>query len=182
MSICAWSTMASVKSGCGTWWLVIIQPATASRLRSWRASFKLPERRQKIQAPNQPERDNPQPNTDMKTFSVTDGTVTKLIEANSAAEALEIGEIIPGTMKVTEVAKTKTYDLVIDEISSVFGEYPGSVDVSFHRVIDGERDGFESKRVALTSAVVKADGSIDDDEVARQVSAAIGQTETVEVE
>lgn len=79
--------------------------------------------------------------------------------------------------------KTETYNIVIDKISEVHGRYPGSVDVSFHREggsLTG-RDGFETKRVALSDAIIKADGSVDQDKVQSEVLAAVGTTETVEV-
>ena len=78
--------------------------------------------------------------------------------------------------------KTIKYDVVIDSIGSVHGEYPGSVDVSFHReYAEGQHDGFENKRIHLTAAIIKADGSYDDAEISRQVVAMIGETETVEL-
>lgn len=82
--------------------------------------------------------------------------------------------------------KTETYDIVIDKISSVHGEYPGSVDVSFHREGGslglGGRDGFENQRVPLSAKIIKADGSVDQDQVIAEVIAAIGTQETVEIE
>lgn len=75
----------------------------------------------------------------------------------------------------------KTCDVVINKISGVFGEYPGSVDVSHHVDMGGGvRDGFENTRVALPSSVINADGSYNDEEIYKAVRAKIG--ETVEVE
>jgi len=82
--------------------------------------------------------------------------------------------------------KSITYDIVITSISRVHGEYPGSVDVRFHREGGnlglGVRDGFESARLALSSAIIDAEGSVNDDEVARQVVAKLGKNETVAVD
>lgn len=76
--------------------------------------------------------------------------------------------------------KTQTYNIVIDSISSVHGEYPGKVDVSFHRELDGQRDGFENKRIALSDKIINPDGSYNDDQVTAEVFAQIGSAETVE--
>lgn len=80
--------------------------------------------------------------------------------------------------------KKVTYDLVIDKISEIHGEYPGCVDVSFHREggnLTG-RDGFETKRVPLSPDIVNPDGSINEARVSEEVEFAIGGKETVEVE
>lgn len=80
--------------------------------------------------------------------------------------------------------KTVTYDIVIGSISAVHGEYPGSVDVSYHQEggdING-RDGFQTDRIALTSEAINPDGSINDEAVANQVIAKIGTQTTVEVD
>ena len=82
--------------------------------------------------------------------------------------------------------KTVTYDAVIDSISSVHGEHPGSVDVSYHHeggdLGCGVRDGFETSRIALSSAIINPDGSIDHDRVRDEVCAKIGTNVTVEIE
>lgn len=82
--------------------------------------------------------------------------------------------------------KTVTYDLVIDSISSVHGEYPGSVDVKFHQeggdLARGERDGHQFKRIALSSAIINPDGSVNEDRVTDEVYAKIGATVTVEID
>lgn len=80
--------------------------------------------------------------------------------------------------------KKVTYDLVIDSISSIHGEYPGSVDVSFHREggdLKG-RDGFETKRVPLSDEVINKDGTINDERLNAEIEFAIGGKEIVEVE
>lgn len=82
--------------------------------------------------------------------------------------------------------KTVTYDLVIDSISAVHGEYPGSVDVSYHQEGGdlglGVRDGFQTDRIALSSAIINDDGSINQERVAEEVYAKIGSTVTVEID
>jgi hypothetical protein len=70
--------------------------------------------------------------------------------------------------------KTITYDIIIDNISSVAGS---SVDVDFHReggnLGRGQRDGFETRRVTVDELA----GNIP-----AQVAAKIGETETVDIE
>ena len=82
--------------------------------------------------------------------------------------------------------KTVTYDLVIDSISAVHGEYPGCVDVSYHQeggdLARGERDGHQTDRIPLSSAIINADGSINQERVTEEVCAKIGATVTVEID
>jgi hypothetical protein len=82
--------------------------------------------------------------------------------------------------------KTVTYDLVIDSISAVHGEYPGSVDVSYHHEGGdlglGVRDGFQTARLALSSNIINPDGSINQDRVNEEVCDKLGATITVEIE
>ena len=82
--------------------------------------------------------------------------------------------------------KTVTYDLVIDSISAVHGEYPGSVDVSYHHEGGdlglGVRDGFQTARLALSSNIINPDGSINQDRVNEEVCDELGATITVEIE
>lgn len=84
------------------------------------------------------------------------------------------------------VMNTTSYDIIIDQISSVVGNYPGTVEVSFHReggnLGHGVRDGFETRRVPLPSEAVNDDGTMNDDEIYKAVRAAIGETEEVELE
>lgn len=82
--------------------------------------------------------------------------------------------------------KTITYDIIITEISKPFGSYPGTVEVHHHveggNLGHGERDGFETTRVCLSSEAIKADGSYDEDEIYKAVRAKIGEHDIVEVE
>ena len=82
--------------------------------------------------------------------------------------------------------KTVTYDLVIDSISAVHGEYPGSVDVSYHQeggdLGRGVRDGFQTDRIALSSAIINPDGSINQYQVNEEVCSKVGATVTVEID
>lgn len=82
--------------------------------------------------------------------------------------------------------KKVTFDLVIDSISEIHGQYPGSVDVSFHReggnLAQGARDGFETKRIALSDEIINSDGSINSERVTNEIEFAIGGKETVELE
>lgn len=76
--------------------------------------------------------------------------------------------------------KTITYDIVIDSISSPFGHMTDgrtqTVEVSFHReggnLGRGERDGFETTRMGVDIT----------GDIAAQVSASLGETETVEID
>lgn len=82
------------------------------------------------------------------------------------------------------VMNTTTYDIIIDHISEVFGNYPGTVEVRFHReggnLGHGERDGFETSRIPLPTEAVNADGTMNDDVIYSTVRAAIGETEEVD--
>ena len=57
---------------------------------------------------------------------------------------------------------------VIDKITEPFGSYPGAVEISFHWEKDGERDGFETRRVFLNDEVIQEDGSYNADIVRYQ--------------
>lgn len=74
--------------------------------------------------------------------------------------------------------------MVIDSISEIHGEYPGSVDVGFHREGGGlvGRDGFEQRRVALSDKVINSDGTVNHERLNEEVKIAIGEKETVEIE
>ena len=78
---------------------------------------------------------------------------------------------------------TAAYDIVIDRISGVFGSYPGTVEVEFHReggnLGHGARDGFETQRVPLPSESINEDGTHNDDVIYATVRSAIGETEEV---
>lgn len=83
--------------------------------------------------------------------------------------------------------KTVTYNIVIDSISNPM-QASGSqtwhkVDVSFHREAeDGTHDGFETQRLGLSDAIYDADGMPDAAKIAAEVTAKLGETETVELE
>lgn len=76
--------------------------------------------------------------------------------------------------------KTITYDIVIDSISAPFGHCTDgrhqTVEVSFHREGGnlglGARDGFETARMVVDTTA----------DIADQVVAKLGATETVEME
>lgn len=67
--------------------------------------------------------------------------------------------------------------LVIDEISTPFGRWPYTVDVSFHIVKNGTRDAFETLRVALPEEAITPSGEIDSDAVLDEVIAAINDAQ-----
>lgn len=58
---------------------------------------------------------------------------------------------------------------IIETISDIHGEYPGSVNVSFR---NGEGE-FETKRVHLSSDIINSDGSYNFDQVQKEVEQAI---------